>query len=168
MSKKGKNAKNEQEESKKALLEGVGAELELESEDRETVKAMRKFADDDDDDDVNFSIKSIIGGDFLMSKFMIKQVVFVMFCVVLMIVYTGNRYDSQQDAILIDSLRTRLQEVKYNVLTRSSELMNLTRQSNIENMLKANGDSALHTSITPPYLIKAAAPKQTSDSDQKK
>jgi len=79
----------------------------------------------------------------------------VMFCVMLTIIYTGNRYDSQQDAILIDSLRGRLQEVKYNVLTQSSELMNLTRQSNVEKRLKGTPDSVLHTSITPPFLIKS-------------
>ena len=62
--------------------------------------------------------------------------------------------DNQQDAILIDSLRGRLQEVKYNVLTQSSELMNLTRQSNVEKALRATSDSLLHNSITPPFLIK--------------
>lgn len=162
MQKKGKNEKSEQEELEKTLPEDVGAELELKSEDQEAVEAMRKFTDEDDDDDMEFSVKSILGGDFLMSKFMMKQVVFVMFCVVLMIIYTGNRYDSQQDAILIDSLRVRLQEVKYNVLTQSSELMNLTRQSNVERMLKATGDSALHNSITPPYLIKANETRRTA------
>ena len=85
---------------------------------------------------------------------MVKQIMFVMFCVLLMILYTGNRYDSQQDTILIDSLRGRLQEVKYNVLTQSSELMNLTRQSNVEKSLRETPDSLLHNSITPPFLIK--------------
>lgn len=169
MLKKGKNEKSEQEELEQFLPEDVGAELELKSEDQEAVEAMRKFTDDDDDDDdVNFSVKSILGGDFLMSKFMMKQVVFVMFCVVLMIIYTGNRYDSQQDAILIDSLRVRLQEVKYNVLTQSSELMNLTRQSNVERMLRATGDSALHNSITPPYLIKANERRRSAEAGQPK
>ena len=165
MLKKSKTEKSEQEEPEKVLPEDVGDELELKSEDQEAVEAMRKFTNDDDAD---FSVKSILGGDFLMSKFMMKQVVFVMFCVVLMILYTGNRYDSQQDAILIDSLRVRLQEVKYNVLTQSSELMNLTRQSNVERMLKAAGDSMLHNSITPPYLIKANEKRRPSRNSQPK
>lgn len=168
MLKKSKNEKSELEEPEKVLPEDVADELELKSEDKEAVEAMRKFTDDDDDDDVELSIKSILGGDFLMSKFMIKQVVFVMFCVALMIVYTGNRYDSQQDAILIDSLRVRLQEVKYNVLTQSSELMNLTRQSNVERMLRVNGDSMLHNSITPPYLIKKDDKRKSVEDGQPK
>ena len=163
---KKRNEKSEQEEQGKVLPEDVRAELELKSEDQEAVEAMRKFTDDDDD--MDFSVKSILGGDFLMSKFMMKQVVFVMFCVLLMIIYTGNRYDSQQDTILIDSLRSHLQDVKYNVLTQSSELMNLTRQSNVEKMLRVTGDSLLHNSITPPYLIKADGKRQTEPDGQPK
>ena len=148
------NAKMKMEEPQMVPPDDVGADLELKSEDQEAVEAMRKFTDEDEDELGEISVKSILGGDFLMSKFMIKQVAFVMFCVVLMIIYTGNRYDSQQDAILIDSLRGRLQEVKYNVLTQSSELMNLTRQSNVEKRLSGTRDSLLHNSITPPFLIK--------------
>ena len=122
----------------------------------QAIEAMRKYADEDDDDMGEFSFKSILGGDFLRSKFVIKQIVFMMFCVVLMIGYTANRYDSQQDVILIDSLRTELQNVKYNVLTQSSELMNLVRQSNIEKRLRETSDSLLRNSITPPYLIRVS------------
>jgi len=134
--------------------DNVGAETNAENEEREAIEAIRKFTNENDDDLGEISVKSILGGDFLMSRFMVKQIMFVMFCVLLMIIYTGNRYDSQQDAILIDSLRGRLQEVKYNVLTQSSELMNMTRQSNVERMLIGTADSLLHNSITPPYLIK--------------
>lgn len=144
----------ELEESKMTPPDDFGADEELKTEEQEAIEAIRKFTDEEEDDIGEISVKSILGGDFLMSKFMIKQIVFVMFCALLTILYTGNRYDSQQDAILIDSLRGRLQEVKYNVLTQSSELMNLTRQSNVEKALRATSDSLLHNSITPPFLIK--------------
>lgn len=149
------------EELKMVPPDDAEADLELKSEDQEAVDAMRKFTDEDRDDLGEISVKSILGGDFLMSKFMIKQVAFVMFCVLLMIFYTGNRYDSQQDAILIDSLREQLQSVKYNVLTQSSELMNLTRQSNVEKMLRGTKDSVLHNAIIPPFLIKVDEQRKT-------
>lgn len=136
-------------------VEAVGEQAsvgEPKSEDQETIEAIKKFTDEDDMGEI--SLKSILGADFLMSKFVMRQVLFVMFCVVLTIVYTGNRYDSQQDAILIDSLRGRLQEVKYNVLTQSSELMNLTRQSSVEKALRNTKDSILQNPVTPPYLIR--------------
>jgi len=68
-------------------------------------------------------------------------------------VYTGNRYSSQQEIIAIDSLKVKLQQERYNVLTQSSELLNLSRQSNIERRLRVNGDSALVNPTTPPYEI---------------
>lgn len=155
--------KTKNDDTKKEMLEESGMtppdelamENEMKTEEQEAIEAIRKFTNEDDESELGeISVKSILGGDFLMSKFMIKQIMFVMFCVLLTILYTGNRYDSQQDAILIDSLRGRLQEVKYNVLTQSSELMNLTRQSNVEKALRATSDSLLHNSITPPFLIK--------------
>lgn len=130
------------------------------TEDQEAIEAIKKFTDEDDMGEI--SIKSILGGDFLMSKLVVKQVIFVMFCVVLMIVYTGNRYSSQQDAILIDSLRSHLQDVKYNVLTQSSELMNLMRQSSVEKALRNTKDSILQNPITPPYLIKLNDNRRTA------
>lgn len=127
------------------------------TEREKTVEAIRKYTDEDEDDEdekESISLRYILGGDILGSPFFIKQVVFVIFVVVLMLLYTGNRYASQQDAIYIDSLRQNLQDVKYNVMTQSSELLNLTRQSNIEKRLKEQGDSALTNPVTPPYLIR--------------
>lgn len=156
--------KTKNENKKKEMLEESGMtppdelamENEMRTEEREAIEAIRKYTNEDDENELGeISVKSILGGDFLMSKFMIKQIMFVVFCVFLMLIYTGNRYDSQQDIILIDSLRGRLQEVKYNVLTQSSELMNLTRQSNVEKRLRDTPDSLLRNSITPPFLIKA-------------
>lgn len=154
MLKKKEKENAQSEELRMTSPEDVGTEQTQKTEEQEAIEAIRKFTNEDEDDLGEISVKSILGGDFLMSKFMIKQIMFVMFCVILMLIYTGNRYDSQQDAILIDSLRGCLQEVKYNVLTQSSELMNLTRQSNVEKMLSGTADSLLHNSITPPFLIR--------------
>ena len=74
--------------------------------------------------------------------------------VVLMLIYTGNRYSSQQDIIVIDSLNKQLQDECYNVLTQSSELTNMQRQSNLEELLRSIGDSTLLSAQTPPYEVK--------------
>lgn len=161
-----KIGKEQLEEPQMTLPDDVGADEELRTEEREAMDAMRKFTNEDEDDIGEISVKSILGGDFLMSKFMMKQIAFVIFCVVLTIIYTGNRYDSQQDAILIDSLREHLQEMKYNVLTQSSELMNLTRQSNVEKALRFTSDSLLRNSITPPYLLEAGEGRRTREEEK--
>ena len=128
-------------------------ELQSEAEEhQETMNAINQYVDEEAMGDLSF--KAILGGDILGSKFFLKQILFVMFCVVLMLTYTANRYSSQQDAILIDELRNELRDVKYNVMTQSSELMNFTRQSNIEKLLKQTNDSTLQNPTTPPYLIR--------------
>ncbi len=138
---------------KEEILDEELEELkEEEGEHKEALDAINQYVDEDDMGELSF--KSILGGDILGSKFFLKQILFVIFCVVLMLLYTANRYSSQQDAILIDELRTKLQDVKYNVMTQSSELMNFTRQSNIENLIRQTNDSTLHNPTTPPYLIK--------------
>ena len=166
MKKKNERENVQLEESKMTPPEDVGTEQTQRTEEQEAIEAIRKFTDEEGEDLGEISVKSILGGDFLMSKFMIKQIMFVMFCVLLMIIYTGNRYDSQQDAILIDSLRGRLQEVKYNVLTQSSELMNLTRQSSVEKMLSGTPDSLLHNSITPPFLIRQSEKRSKAETEE--
>ncbi|MBR2153109.1 MAG: hypothetical protein IJ901_00615 [Bacteroidaceae bacterium] len=144
-----------EEDLKQEEWDDVNELRQDETEAEEAVEAIKKFTNEEDDNDMGeLSLRSVLGGDVLGSKFFLKQVVFVMFCVVLMLLYTGNRYASQQDAILIDSLRQDLQNVKYNVMTQSSELMNLTRQSNVEKMLRTTKDSVLQNPVTPPFLIR--------------
>ncbi len=125
-------------------------------EQEEAIEAIKKFTDKDEDEDGlgEISLKSIIGGDILQSRFMQHQVVFFMFLVLLALIYTGNRYASQQDSLLIDSLKIQLQEERYKVLTIESELLNASRQSEIVKKLKENGDSSLLHTTTPPFAIK--------------
>lgn len=146
------NIEPQESELEEAKINAENAEKEN-SDEREAIEVLKKFTNEDDDDMGEISLRSILGGDILQSRFILKQVFFIMFCVFLMLVYTGNRYQCQQDAITIDSLRNELQKVKYNVLTQSSVLMNTTRQSNVERRLKQTKDSVLETPITPPFLI---------------
>lgn len=117
-------------------------------------EVVKRFVDEEENDELGeISFKSFLGGDLLGSRFFQRQVIFILFVAGLMILYTGNRYSSQQEIITIDSLKEQLQRERYNVLTQSSELLNLSRQSNIERTLRANGDSAIVNPTTPPYEI---------------
>lgn len=114
----------------------------------------KRYVDDEEDEEFGeISLKSFLGGDLLSSRFFRRQVIFILFVAMLMLLYTGNRYSAQQEIITIDSLKVQLQKERYNVLTQSSELLNLSRQSNIERALRANGDSAIVNPTTPPYEI---------------
>ncbi|MBQ3781016.1 MAG: hypothetical protein II801_04430 [Bacteroidaceae bacterium] len=124
------------------------------AEEQELDEVVERYVSDEDEDDLGeISFKTVLGGDLLQSPFFRRQVMFIIFIAGLLLFYTGNRYSSQQDIITIDSLKVRLQQERYNVLTQSSELLNLSRQSNIEQQLRLFGDSALANPTTPPYEI---------------
>lgn len=133
------------------------AEQQYQSDKAEAIKAIKKFTDDNEDgsdDSTKITLKTILGGDILQSKFVLRQVGFCIFVVVLLLFYTGNRYASQQEILLIDSLKTELQEQRYNVLTINGELLNLSRQSKIEDALRSYGDSLISTPGAPLFGIK--------------
>lgn len=99
------------------------------------------------------SLKSIIGGDILATDFFRRQTKLLVLIMVLILFYIHNRYACQQQMIEIDRLKKELTDIKYDALTRSSELMERSRQSRIEEYI-ATKESDLQTSTNPPYLIK--------------
>ena len=99
------------------------------------------------------SLKSILGGDILAADYFRRQTKLLVLIMVMVIFYIHNRYASQQQQIEIDRLKQELIDIKYDALTRSSELMEKSRQSRIENYISTK-ESDLQTSTNPPYLIK--------------
>ncbi len=98
------------------------------------------------------SFRDIIGGEVLNSAFAKKQAGIIILLVVLSFTYTGNRYFCEKQLAKIDKLQQELVEVKYTYLTISSELMTLSRQSQVENIIKNKG-IMLNESTTPPYSL---------------
>ena len=77
------------------------------------------------------SLKNIIGGDILATDFFRRQTKLLVLIMVLILFYIHNRYACQQQMIEIDKLKKELIDIKYDALTRSSELMERSRQSRI-------------------------------------
>ncbi|MBQ8501230.1 MAG: hypothetical protein IJ494_02845 [Bacteroides sp.] len=97
--------------------------------------------------------KEIIGGDILATDFFRRQTKLLLLIMLLVLFYIHNRYDCQQQLIEIDRLKKELTDIKYDALTRSSELMERSRQSRIEEYILTK-ESDLQTSTHPPYLLK--------------
>ena len=101
----------------------------------------------------HMSIRSILGGDILANDFFKRQTRLLILIMILTILYIDNRYTSQQELIEIDRLKKELTDIKYDALTRSSELMEKSRQSRIEEYISTE-ESHLETATNRPYLIK--------------
>ncbi len=99
------------------------------------------------------SWKSVIGGDVLATDFFRRQTKLLVLIMTLIIFYIHNRYACQQQLIEIDRLKKELTDIKYDALTRNSELMERSRQSHIEEYISTR-ESELQTATQPPYVIK--------------
>ncbi|MDD4608975.1 MAG: FtsL-like putative cell division protein [Bacteroidaceae bacterium] len=98
------------------------------------------------------TFSKIILGDALDSEAVRKQAGLIFLMGVLSIFYIGNRYGSQHDQIVIQKLKSELVTKKYDALAKSAQLMQLTRRTNIESLLKKY-HSEVKPSKLPPFVI---------------
>ncbi len=101
----------------------------------------------------HMSIRSILGGDILANDFLKRQTKLFILIMILTILYISNRYEHQQEMLRINNLKDTLIDVRYKALNRSSELMEKSRQSRIEEYISTQ-ESHLETATNRPYLIK--------------
>ena len=101
------------------------------------------------------TLSKFLWGDILTNDFLGRQRGLIILVMVLTVFYVNNRYECQRELIEIDHLKKDLEDIKYDALTRSSELMERSRQSRIEEYVSANSDEdGLQTSTNRPYLIR--------------
>lgn len=125
------------------------AEQEADSE--KPLTAWRRLFQSEDLPQV--SLREILGGDFLVGHFLRRQIRFILLLMLLCIAYITNRYSAQQEIIEEENLRKELTEKKNYALTQYSELTQQSRQSMLEQRLRANGDSTLTIPKEPPFYI---------------
>lgn len=93
-------------------------------------------------------------GNFISAETLRRNIGFIVLVVVCMLLYIGNGYSSQQELIEANKLKGEVEEAKYNALVRSSELLEKSRQSYIEEYLESQGDTTLKTATVSPYVLK--------------
>ncbi|MEA4983119.1 MAG: FtsL-like putative cell division protein [Paludibacter sp.] len=98
------------------------------------------------------SVRDILNGNILTKKFIRKQYPLIALMVVLSIFYIDNRYSSEKQITGITELKRKIQDAKYESLTISAELMEISRQSNILLLLQSKG-MELRPGATPPIVV---------------
>ncbi|MDD2798198.1 MAG: FtsL-like putative cell division protein [Bacteroidales bacterium] len=99
----------------------------------------------------SLSVKEIFDGK-AVSEFLKKQVGLIAIVLAFLFFYISNRYECQQRLVDIVKLEKKLTDVKYEALTRSSELMGGSKQSQVKQLIVEKGIN-LEESETPPYSI---------------
>lgn len=147
-----KDKEQEIKDKEKKITAGIKAEAE--EIDKSLSEVIREQATEDEAPlSRTFSLRKILGGDVLSTSFMRRQVWLFLLIALFIVVYIANRYSCQQDIIEIDALQKELKDAKYKALSSNSKLTELSRQSNVLEMLKNNKDSTLKMPTQPPYII---------------
>lgn len=86
-----------------------------------------------------FSLKDIISGKFLTSENLKKHYPFLGFLVIIVFFYIDNRYFCEKQLAEIAALEKELVDKKYESLTISSELIQMSRQSKVIEEIEKRG-----------------------------
>jgi len=105
------------------------------------------------------NIRDILNGNILTKKVFQKQYGLLIMISVLFFLYVDNRYSYETQLAREIELEKKIQDAKYESLTISAELMELSRQSNVLKMVKANGVELIETE-SPPLVIEDSVSKK--------
>lgn len=103
------------------------------------------------------TIRDILNGNILTKNFFQKQYGLLVMIAVLTFLYVDNRYSCETQLAKEIQLKKDIQDAKYESLTISAELMEISRQSNVQKLVQANGVNLIETAM-PPIVIEDSIP----------
>jgi len=103
--------------------------------------------------DVKKKVMYILGGTVLTEDFFWKNARFIITVFVIIVFYISNRYSCIEKMSKIEKLQHELKDAKYESLTISAQLMGVSRESKVEDLVQKNGVD-LKMSQEPIYKIK--------------
>lgn len=98
------------------------------------------------------SLKGILDGSLLAGTAIVRQLPFILFLVGLAVLYIGNRYHAEKMVRKTVHAREQVKNLRAEQLTTASELMNHSKPSTVEDMVKQRG-LGLEQPTRPPYKI---------------
>ena len=105
------------------------------------------------------SLRDILNGDILTKRFFQKQYGLLIMIAVLAFLYIDNRYYCETQLAKEIELKKKILDAKYESLTISAELMEISRQSNVMKAVNENG-LGLVENTTPPIVIEDSIAKK--------
>jgi len=100
-----------------------------------------------------FKIRELLDGTILVRENVLKQLPFVLFLTVLGIIYIGNRFHAERMVRKISEMKTEVGNLRSEEITITSELMNISRPSEVA-ALVASKNMGLKESMIPPKKLR--------------
>jgi hypothetical protein len=98
-------------------------------------------------------VKELIDGTFLVRENMIRQLPYLLFLTFLGVIYIGNRFHAEHMVRQINELKIEVGNLRAEQITTTSELMNISRPSEVAALVEAKG-LGLKESMEPPKKLK--------------
>lgn len=98
------------------------------------------------------SVKDLLDGSLIANDFIVKQLPYIVFLVILAFVYIANRYHAEKVVRQNVELQKEINELRAEAITTSSELMFISKQSEVAKLVEKRG-LGLKESVEPPRKI---------------
>jgi hypothetical protein len=98
-------------------------------------------------------VKEIIDGTFLVRENMIRQLPYLLFLTFLGVIYIGNRFHAEHMVRQINELKIEVSNLRAEQITTTSELMNISRPSEVAALVESKG-LGLKESMEPPKKLR--------------
>lgn len=129
-------------------------EFENESEfENVALAAENQTADETNTKRKKVRAREIISGTILVREDVIRQLPFLLFLTVLGVIYIGNRFHAEKMVRQIDQLKIEVANLRSEQITTTSELMNISRPSEVAALVELKG-LGLKESMEPPIKLK--------------
>jgi hypothetical protein len=117
-------------------------------------KRMKEFETENEPaKDIGYNFKDFINGQFFSKASLSQYWPYILFLVFLAFIYINNHYSVEKLLKKQVALTAELQELKYEAITTSSELMQMSRQSEVVRKVQDAG-LGLEVLKTPPRILK--------------
>lgn len=98
------------------------------------------------------SIKDLLDGSLIANDFVLKQLPYIVFLVILAFIYIANRYHAEKVVRASIELTKEINELRAEAITISSELMFNSKQSEVVKLIESR-ELGLIESVEPPKKI---------------
>lgn len=98
------------------------------------------------------SVRGLIDGSLLTREAVIKQLPYIIFLTLLVLIYIGNRYHAEKVVRKTVELQNEVRELRSEAITTSAELMFISKQSEVTKLVKRK-NLELEELEKPPKII---------------
>jgi hypothetical protein len=120
---------------------------------KEEQTGTKTLPDEEDNQNKKVRFKELIDGTFFFFFNVLKQLPFILFLTFLGVLYIGNRFHAEYMVRQINDLKIEVGNLRSEQITTTSELMNISRPSEVAALVESKG-LGLKESMEPPKKLK--------------